>query len=386
MRTTTSARLKKSAALVAVASVAALGTTAVPAGATTGPITYTCDTAFTDPFPLEVEIDSLAGAKVWAGEPVDVVSSTTLAGDLAKLAYDMLGARSFNGTIAASMTIDNAASTLVQTIPDTVIPDQTTPTAVPFAATGKVTLSTPGDVVLRAGDFEATINPKDEAGQPTAVPSVAVTCAAPKGPGPVIDTVVVAARSTTALTLSKTASTYGERVTATAKVTTTGGSPSGDVSFVVDGLATKARVNKDGVATLPITNAKLGSHTVTASFVPSDSIHYEPSTSAPQAWTVGKAGSRIGLAITGKRTSRATKVAVRVRGEFGTEATGKVRIRLMKLGTKKRWLKVRTLRGGKTAAGFGRLAKGRYKVAVTYRGDANHLKSKKVRKFRVRRG
>jgi len=25
-------------------------------------------------------------------------------------------------------------------------------------------------------------------------------------------------------------------------------------------------------------------------------------------------------------------------------------------------------------------------VAATYRGDANHLKSKKVRKFRVRRG
>jgi hypothetical protein len=36
-------------------------------------------------------------------------------------------------------------------------------------------------------------------------------------------------------------------------------------------------------------------------------------------------------------------------------------------------------------AGFGTLARGRYKVVVKYRGDDNHLGSRTVRTFRVRR-
>ncbi len=65
-----------------------------------------------------------------------------------------------------------------------------------------------------------------------------------------IDTVVVVAKSSTALTLSPATVGFGAPVTATAKVTTTG-TPEGEVTFVVDGVSTKVPV-KDGAASLQI--------------------------------------------------------------------------------------------------------------------------------------
>ena len=204
--------------------------------------------------------------------------------------------------------------------------------------------------------------------------------------GAVSSSMAVVASSTTTLTLDKTASEYGQDVTATAKVTTSSGVPDGDVAFSVDGVATKARVGKGGLATLVLPDAGAGTHSVTATFVPRETAAYDASASPAQAWTVSPARTRMRIPVTGRTTKVATKVGVKAKGVFDTVPTGKVRIKVKRIGKAGRWVKVRTLdANGAARAGFGRLKKGRYRATVVYRGDANHRYLKKAKTFRVTR-
>jgi hypothetical protein len=384
-------RFRRGVAAGISVAVGAFGIVAVApsAQATTGVVTYAC-TSTVGAFDLPVEIDTDAPARMQVGAAASLIatSMTSLPAAQAKLAYDVLNARSFDGTVAAKATVGSAAADINQAIPKTTIPDQAIATAVPFTATSAaipfVAPATPGDVVISAGDFTASLQFYDGADAPAGGP-IAVTCTAPNGKAPVIDTIVVAAKSTTTLTLSKTASKYGEDVTATAKVVTSSGAPDGDVAFSVDGVATKARVDKDGVATLVLPDAPVGNHSVTASFVPKDTAHYDGSTSAPQAWAIEKARTKMRVPVTGKRRDVVTKVGVKAAGAFGTVPTGKVKIKLKRIGKVGRWVKVRKLRDGEAKAGFGKLKVGRYRVVVKYRGDGNHLAKRKVKTFRVRR-
>ena len=383
-------RFRRGVAAGISVAVGAFGIVAVApsAQATTGTVTYAC-TSVLGAFDLPVEIDTDAPARMQVGASASLIakSMTALPAAQAKLAYDE-DARSFDGTVAAKATVGSAAADFNQAIPKTTIPDQAIATAVPFTATSAampyVAPATPGDVVISAGDFTASLQFYDGADAALGGP-IAVTCTAPNGKPPVIDTVVVAAKSTTTLTLSKSASRYGEDVTATAKVVTSSGAPDGDVAFSVDGVATKAKVDKDGVATLVLPDAPVGNHSVTASFVPKDTAHYDGSTSAPQAWAIEKARTKMRVPVTGKRRDVVTKVGVKAAGAFGTVPTGKVKIKLKRIGKVGRWVKVRKLRDGEAKAGFGKLKVGRYRVVVKYRGDDNHLDKRKVKTFRVRR-
>ena len=202
-----------------------------------------------------------------------------------------------------------------------------------------------------------------------------------------IDTINVVASSTTTLALDRTASEYGQDVTATAKVTTSSGTPDGDVAFSVDGLATKAKVGKDGVATLVLPDAGPGAHSVTATFVPRDATAYDGSTSAAQAWTVTKARTRMRIPVTGLTTRSSRGSASRRRASSTRSRPARCGSRSSASASAGKWVKVRTLDDtGAARAGFGRLKKGRYQVVVVYRGDANHLDLKKTKKFRVTRG
>jgi hypothetical protein len=186
--------------------------------------------------------------------------------------------------------------------------------------------------------------------------------------------------------LDKIISEFGQDVTATATVTASAGTPDGDVAFAVDGLATKAKVGKDGIATLVLPYAATGVHTVTATFVPRDPNAALGSSAPASTWSVNRARTRIKLPVTGRTTTVATRVGVKAKGVYDTVPTGKVRIRLKRIGKPGKWAKVRTLDDtGAATAGFGKLAKGRYRVVVVYPGDANHLGLTKTRKFRVTR-
>jgi hypothetical protein len=253
------------------------------------------------------------------------------------------------------------------------------------AAFTYVAPATPGAVEISAGDLVTGSLVFDNGS--ASVHTAHISCTVPPGKAPVIDTIAVVASTTTALTLDRTTSEYGQDVTATAKVTASSGTPDGDVAFAVDGLATKAKVGKDGIATLVLPDAGAGVHGVTATFVPRDPNAFIGSPSPGQAWTVTRARTRMRVPVTGRTTKVVTRVGVRAKGVFDTVPTGKVRIRLKRIGKAGKWAKVRTLDAtGAAKAGFGRLPKGRYQATVVYRGDDNHRYLKKSRKFRVTRG
>lgn len=374
-----------------------LAAVAAPAQATTGSVIYNC-TGGGQTFDLPVEIDSDAPAKIYVGDTanIKVSSKTSLPGALAKTAYDAPNdARFFDGSIAGNGAVKIGAGqptavVVNQAIPETAIPDQATPTAVPFTATSASAIpfrpTSLGDLEITAGDFTATLNLKDAAKAPTPVTSkLDVTCKAPAGKASVVDTVVVATRSATALTLAPATAGYGAPVTATAKVTTPGGTPDGDVTFVVDGVSTKVQV-KDGAASLVIDQAEVGNNAVSATFTPKDAIHYEGSSATPANLKVTKAATSTKVKITGKRVRERTAAAIKVVGINKTVPTGKVKLVLRKVGNKG-FLKVKSGKLAKGSRGFnlGRLGKGKYKVVVKYVGDANHLKSKTIKRFRVRR-
>ena len=341
-----------------------------------------------------VTVDTTAPARMATGATAAVAAtaSTVLPADLAKQLYDGFGARRFDGTIAARITAGATTVDTTPVIPSTPIPAQTTPTAVPFTATSPAlpytAPATPGPVALTAEDFVATITFYDASDTVVLGGPVTLTCqvAPPKKPV-LIDTINVVAPSATTLVLDRTAADFGQDVTATAKVTTGAGAADGEVAFSLNGgTPTNVRVDKDGVATLALTDPPVGVHTLVATFVPRDTASYDGS-AATQPLTVAKVRTKMRVPVTGKTTTTATKVGVRATGVYETVPTGKVRIKLQRIGRTARTIKVRTLSDDGTArAGFGKLQKGRYQVVVVYRGDANHRYVKKSRSFRVTRG
>lgn len=391
------------AAMAGVGALAVLPAAQAATSTATGPVKYSCTyqlgATTSDPFDLMVDIDTDAPASIALGQKVTakVTSSTSLPGSMALLAYTSLGARFFDGTSLANYSVAGPPTQVQQPIAMTPITAQPAAPApgvdVPFKAIGAIELtgSKLGAMDITTGDFTTDIHlytATVEGGpqQPAAL-TVPVTCTAPPGRPAVVDTVNVVASTTTAVRLDTSDARYGETVTATAQVTASSGMIDGEVAFTLNGVATKTRVNKDGVATLALPVAPVGTHELTASFVPKDPTSYATSTSAPVSLQVRKAKTRARISVTGKRTHRATKVTVKVNAHHGTTATGKVRIVVRKIGTKKKVVRTRALRDGQRTVGFGKLGKGRYKVNVRYSGDKNHMRGPKVKRtFRVKRG
>ncbi len=86
--------------------------------------------------------------------------------------------------------------------------------------------------------------------------------------------------TSTALASSANPSPYGQPVTFTATVTAPGATPTGTVTFVIDGVSqSPVQLSGSGTATFTLTNAAPGQHTVSASY--SGTATLAPSTSAP---------------------------------------------------------------------------------------------------------
>ena len=189
------------------------------------------------------------------------------------------------------------------------------------------------------------------------------------------------APSTTTLTLSTTSSAYGQTVTASAAVAVAPGPPSGDVVFAIDGLAYKANLGATGSLVLP--DAGVGTHAVTATFVPQDPTLQQGSTSAVQPWTVGRVRTRLQPRVQGKGLRVPTVLVVTASGEYGSVPGGDLRVGLRRNGRLRETARV-PLTGAPVRVGFGRLPRGGYRAVVRYAGDASHLPEKRVVRFRVR--
>ena len=190
-------------------------------------------------------------------------------------------------------------------------------------------------------------------------------------------TAAAAAPSSTTVLLSTQQSAYGQVVTASAAVTAADGPAQGDVVFAVDGVAFKANLGASGTASLVLPRAAAGAHAVQATFLPQDPLRQDGSASAPVSWQVAPVRTRLQVQVTGKRLRAPIAVHVRATGDYGTTPSGRVRIVVRRSGRTVRVARG-TLEGGAVGGRLfldpGPSRAGRYRVEVTYRGDADHLR------------
>ncbi len=110
-----------------------------------------------------------------------------------------------------------------------------------------------------------------------------------------------AAATTTAVTSSANPSTYGSAISFTATVTSAGGTPTGTVQFAVDGSPFGGPVPLAGgsASSLLISTLAVGTHPVTAEYVPDDSNLFDAgSGSLPTGQVVDRAAVTVALSAT----------------------------------------------------------------------------------------
>ena len=191
--------------------------------------------------------------------------------------------------------------------------------------------------------------------------------------------------SQTMLTLSASESAYGQTVTASAWVANPSGSSEGDVLFTIDGVAVKANLSGGGVASIVLPRALVGAHSVAATYVPSDPRRQDGSTSGPQAWLVVPATTHLQVGVRGHGARRTVRVSAA--GHYGTIPTGRVAVQVRRLGTRRVTRSGERLdEAGHARSVLERLTGGTYRVRVTYAGDGQHQRARRVVRFRVRRG
>jgi hypothetical protein len=375
-------------------------------GATTGPVQMSFSfeaeapeppatlTMFASPQPMTMRMESAVPgelaqeAEAAGADNVDVTVRTTFAD-----AYPSASASWRLSTFSMSGPID--------------LGDQSPPAARPFAARGLHSLMQAGINDLRAGDLSVRLTFADAEGD--LVKQVDLTCTTPAAP--VADTVWV--NSVTFLDLlvgtdnwaeawATRTYAYGQPIPVRVRVSAWGTrKPAGWVDVTLDGVTRRVPVGADGeaVLTMPGPSERAGYHALGAAFVPADprfygggaGVHPPGGTNYrnPVSIPVTFARATPQVRVTGRRANRTTRVHVRVVPEFASTPSGTVRVNLRRLGTKKHWSKtisVDVVDGrSKALAGFGKLPRGRYRLIVKYRGDADHLGSRAFETFRVRR-
>lgn len=204
-------------------------------------------------------------------------------------------------------------------------------------------------------------------------------------------------KTTPAIAVSSSRSTYGRSAVVTVRVTPRSGSAgaaTGSLTLSGAGAAQTRRLSGGAARfTLP-TTLKPGTRTLTASY--GGDTHYHPATGT-RAHTVVKAGvARPTVKITKRPTSKKTGRAVIAVRSAVPRATvsGKARITLTlpskgkgKKKTKKVTRRIAaTVRNGKAAISLPRLKKGTWKVSIAYAGSAtHHQRTSKTSTLKIRK-
>jgi hypothetical protein len=182
--------------------------------------------------------------------------------------------------------------------------------------------------------------------------------------------VVNKANTTTALTSSANPSEKGQSVTFTATVTAASpgaGTPTGAVTFVIDGAPNTATLSGGGVASFTTSTLGIGNHSVTASY--GGDPNFSASTSAPLSQGVNVAATRTTLASSPNPSASGQLVTftatVAPSAGPGTP-TGTVTFKdgASALGTG-------TLAAGVASFATSSLAVGGHSITAVYNGDTN---------------
>jgi hypothetical protein len=132
--------------------------------------------------------------------------------------------------------------------------------------------------------------------------------------------------TTTTLTVAPNPSNYNQAVVLTATVTSSGGTPTGNVSFLQNGgsgLGT-VRLNSSGVATVSINKSVVGAHALSASYA--GSTTFSGSTSSTVNLTVNQASTTTTLtsSVNPSTTGQSVTFTATVAGQFGGAPGGTV--------------------------------------------------------------
>lgn len=411
MRWTTPAHTVLAAGVAAAASLAAV-VAAAPAAtaATTTTVDYACTSPlgpstmsvdFESPYldPPEVSVITLSSRHDGRGT---VRLKGALPGAIAQEAVQR-GATSMyvGGHVDLTKDYDptGGAPSLVGGA-DVPLGDQAGPTDVAFQQAAVHWIVEPGLREIRVGTASFAVRFHDADGALVWGP-VALTCTVP-APA-VIDTIWLRSESEVQLTMGNQSPevphpifAYGEPVPVEAQVRVRGSrAAAGWVDFSLGGVTQRVALDDRGTAraTFPgpvdrtATNPVISTtNFITAAYVPADSRYFRATASYPALVPVTFATTEPRVRITGTDADRRTRVKVRVEPAFESSPSGTVRVNLRRLGSRGHWSKTKAIGSrSRAVAGFGKLPRGRYKVVVKYRGDDNHLGSRTVRTFRVRR-
>jgi hypothetical protein len=198
--------------------------------------------------------------------------------------------------------------------------------------------------------------------------------------GPVTPATVA---STTTLSVTPASGGYGAVRTATATVAAPDGTPTGSVTFTLDGKTATATLAA-GKATWKLPNdLSVGAHSLSASYAGDSNT--DPSASTATTVTVSKAGSTLkaGKAkVKGKTKAMAKKAILNldVDTDTGTSAAGTVTLKLKAKGSKSHKVTVTVGADGLAKIKLKKLKRGTYKATWTYAGsptvDGSKLKAK----------
>ncbi|WP_170866900.1 Ig-like domain repeat protein [Nocardioides lianchengensis] len=193
-------------------------------------------------------------------------------------------------------------------------------------------------------------------------------------------TTLVVAPGTATVTLSVPARTYGQ--VSTAVVTVAGTGATGAVTLSRAGRVVGRADLQSGRATFSLGELAAGRHALTASYAGNGNVAAATATGSA---TVAKATSRAKLQVTKKPTrTRAGKVRATITTTPAGSATGKVKLVVRNAkGKAVRTVSARLNARGVATATLPKLAKGRYRVVLTYAGTANVKASTKTVVLRV---
>ncbi len=379
-RMTTSSRpvrrvLLATGALVAsgLAGAVALAPSALAASA---PLTYHCTTSpNVGEHDFSAVVDTNAPATLGAGmtTPIIVTSDVTIPESLAATLRG-LGVATVEGTSASTGTVDGAGRVANLTIPKTAVPaDGTTMHMIGTGAGGTITGGAVGStILLGAGNFTATLTPRDSAGNVVAIPGTTTfTCTlTPPGQNLLVDTVqVVQTTTTTALTVDGPVE-YGGVPTAHVSVTQAGSNvkPSGSVAVTYAGKTTTVAL-KGGKAKTKLAHAlMMGVNQVTAVFTPTDKD--KAPSQATTSFRVVRGPTTSTAAATYRDGRHRLVGKAHVTSVNGTDVAGRVKFTVKRNGTKIRTAIVQLNAKDRARKVFANVRKaGAYVVVAKYLGS-----------------
>ncbi len=287
----------------------------------------------------------------------------------------ILSSQNFANRLATTTTVTSSANASVAgqavTFTATVSGTGSTPTGTVALREGSTTLGT--STLNASGVATFTLSTLSVGSHPITALYNGDTTFAPSTSATLAQT-VNRATTTTTVTSSANPAVVGQPVTFTATVAAVPGvgTPTGTVTFTIDGTARPAVTLAGGQATLAVTTLTVGSHTISAAY--SSDSNFNTSTSQTLTQTVAKANTTTTLAssanpsVFGQTVTYTATVAAAGPGAGAPTGTATFTVD----GTARPAV---TLAGGQATLAVTNLTVGSHTISAAYSGDSNFAPS-----------